>query len=316
MKAFGGLLFGAASLGATLFVALPAAAQSQEDDVQGLAACGNIDVSAEAQCKVEVQGGCLAKCEPLQVRAACAADLYVSCDGRCNAQLEASCQASCNIQDCTARCTANPGNFSCSADCEGSCEGSCDADCNAQAGDGEAKARCSASCRATCQGKCDASCQGTPPSASCEARCNASCQGSCTAKANVDCQVDCQADGYAQCEVDVSGGCKVQCQKPEGALFCDSSYVDAGNNLEQCIQALRSKFAINVDVSARGSANAECSNGQCTAEAEGEAEASCSVAEPGRCSPASSRLGWVAGGLGLGLLLSWRRRAQARTSAK
>jgi len=296
MKAFGGLLFGAASLGVTLLATSPARAQSQQDDVQGLAACGNIDVEASAQCRVEVEGGCLARCEPVQVRAACAADLYVRCetDG-CDVELP-ECQASCDIQGCAARCNVNPGNFSCSAECEGSCEGSCDAECNATAGDGEARARCQASCRATCQGKCDASCRGTPPSAQCEARCQASCQGSCRGRANIRCQADCQARGYATCEAELSGGCRVQCQKPEGALFCNGNYVDAGNNLNDCIDALRAKFAINVDVSARGSA--QCSNGVCTAE--GEAEASCAVAEPGRCAPATSRLGWVFGGLGLG----------------
>lgn len=311
MKAFGGLLLGAASLGVTLFTAAPASAQSGQDDVQGLAACGNIDIEAGAQCKVEVEGGCLAKCEPVEVRVACAAKLYAACDTDCKVQLP-DCQASCNIGDCSARCQADAGNFSCSADCEGSCSLNCDAECSARGGDGEAQGRCKASCEATCQGKCDASCQGTPPTASCEARCEASCQGSCSGRANIKCQADCQGEAYVKCETEVSGGCKVRCQQPEGALFCNSNYVDAGNNLDDCIDALRAKFAINVDVSARGSA--ECSNGQCTAE--GEAEASCAVAEPGRCGPSPSRAGWVLGGLGLGLALSLRRRAQARASTK
>ena len=35
----------------------------------GLADCGNIDVSAQAQCKVEVKGGCTAKCEAVSFEA-------------------------------------------------------------------------------------------------------------------------------------------------------------------------------------------------------------------------------------------------------
>ncbi|HEU4410983.1 MAG TPA: hypothetical protein VFS43_37365 [Polyangiaceae bacterium] len=306
MKAFGGLLFGAASLGVTLLAGSPALAA--QDDVQGLAACGNIDVEASARCEAQVGIECEANCTPPKVQLACAAELYAECDGRCQVELP-NCEVDCQ-GGCEADCNVNPGNFSCTAECEGSCDASCEGECSARGGDGEAQARCRASCRATCQGRCDASCRGTPPSADCRASCQASCQGSCSGRANIKCQADCQAGGYVECEGRISGGCRARCSQPEGALFCDTNYVDAGNNLQDCYNALRARF--DIQVSARGSA--ECSNGQCTAE--GEASASCSVAEPGRCSPAPSRLGWVAGGLGLGLVLSLRRRAQARTSAK
>lgn len=317
MKALGGLLFGVAALGASLLVAPPALAD--EDDVDGIAACNNIDVSAEAQCEVQVEGGCDVKCTPVSVQAACAANLYVGCNGTCKLEAEASCEASCNVTDCVAKCNVNPGEFRCSADCEASCSGSCDAECNAMAGDGEAKARCQASCSATCQGKCDASCTGTAPEASCQARCDASCKGSCSGKANIKCQAACQAKGSVECEARVTGGCKARCETPEGAIFCSGEYVDAGDNLKECINALYAKYAIKVNVSGSSSLSSQCSNGVCSfeAEAEGEVSASCSVADPGRCAPAgSSRLDWVAGGLGLGLLLSLRRRAQARTSTK
>ena len=53
-----------------LFLGLPNTAHA------GLDACGNIDVSASAQCELVTSGGCVAMCEPLAFEAACAGQLY------------------------------------------------------------------------------------------------------------------------------------------------------------------------------------------------------------------------------------------------
>lgn len=229
----------------------------------GIDACGDIYVEAEASCRVEVEGGCTAMCEPPRLEAQCAAELYANCEGQCSASASVDCTASCQ-SSCVADCEVDPGSFDCSASCNADCQGSCEAQCG---GDSE----CRASCEATCSAGCDARCSGTPPSATCEARCEASCEGSCEAQANIDCQVDCQAGGYVDCKADLQGGCEAQCQRPEGALFCDGQYVDAGNNLQECVAALEAQLNIQVDGYAEGS----CQPGSCSGEAGGSI--SCAV---------------------------------------
>jgi MYXO-CTERM domain-containing protein len=262
----------------------------------GLEACGNIDVSANATCKVETQGGCTAKCEPVNFELACAAKLEAQCNGECTATADVQCAATCKA-DCTGQCTANPGNLDCNASCEGRCDGDCEAKC---ASNGN-KSECVASCKACCSGHCDAQCTGKPPTASCEAKCEGSCQGSCEAKANVDCQVSCQSKLYAGCKSSLSGGCTTQCSKPEGALFCDGEYVDTGNNLQNCIDALNA--VLNVKVQASGSAS--CAGNECNAE--GTASASCASA------PATDGVngGAIFAGLGLVAVAATRRRKRA-----
>ena len=61
------------------FVAHPARA--------GIAACGNINIEATANCKAEVGVDCTAKCTPVSFEAACHGELEASCDGQCNATL-------------------------------------------------------------------------------------------------------------------------------------------------------------------------------------------------------------------------------------
>jgi len=107
--------------------------------------------------------------------------------------------------------------------------------------------------------------------AQCEAQCEASCEGSCEAQANIDCQVDCQAGGYVDCKADLQGGCEAQCERPEGALFCDGQYVDHGNNLEECVAALKAQLDVEVEGYAEGS----CMPGSCAGEAGGSI--SCAV---------------------------------------
>ena len=134
-----------------------------------------------------------------------------------------------------------------------------------------------ASCEATCSGSCDAECEGTPPSASCEAKCESSCSGSCEAEANLECQVECQTDGYLECTGRVTGGCEAACDTEEGALFCDGQYVDYGDNLDECVNALKDLFNIEVE----GYASAECEGNMCEAEAGGSASCAAGGARGG-----------------------------------
>lgn len=276
-----------AAFGAVTFIA-PRVAHA------GIEACGNIDVRAEAKCKVEAQGGCTAQCTPVKFEAACAGKLQVQCDGQCNATATVDCKGSCS-GDCKGSCEANPGSF----DCKGSCEGSCSADCSGKCSAAGNKGECEASCKATCSGSCDAKCEGTPPSATCEAKCQASCEGSCEGKANIDCQVACQSKGYAECKTSLEGGCKTKCTEPSGALFCDGQYVDTGNNLQNCVDALNAYLKVKVEAS--GSAG--CDGGTCSAE--GKASATCGAA-PG---DATGNTGlWLFGALGVVGAVAARRR--------
>jgi len=227
--------------------------------------CG-IDISAGSQCEMRVEGGCTASCTPVNFTAQCSADLYVGCNGMCTASVDVSCTTSCSAS-CEAQCQVEPAKFDCAASCQADCGASCDSRC-AGAADG---ARCRASCDSTCSGECDARCKATPPSADCKAKCDASCSGSCEADANMQCQIDCQAKSFVSCETDLQGGCVTECSKPEGALFCDGQYVDVGDKLDQCVADLKSLFQIEVKGYATG--NAQCSNGECTAE--GKAGFSC-----------------------------------------
>jgi hypothetical protein len=251
----------------------------------GIEACNNIDVRANAQCKIETSGGCTAQCEPVRFEAACAGKLTASCDGECSGSASIECKGSCE-GTCKGQCEANPGSFDCQGSCSASCDADCDAQCSGSASGNSASGSCKASCRANCSAKCDAKCTGTPPSATCEGKCQASCEGSCSGQASAKCQIDCQAKLEGTCKADLEGGCKARCQQPEGALFCDGQYVDTGNNMQNCIDALRA--ALNIQV--QGSASAECSGNQCT----GEAEGSVSCAASPRGAPVLPQLALLA----------------------
>jgi hypothetical protein len=242
-----------------------------------LSDCGNIDIQANAQCTMEVSGGCTAQCTPINFQASCSASLQAQCSGGCTASASASCTGSCDT-NCNASCTANPGTFNCEGSCEADCSGNCQAQCASDANQSECTATCKTNCGANCHGQCS----GTPPSASCQAQCQASCSGSCTAQANVSCDVKCQESGYASCEANLTGGCQAQCQAPQGALFCDGQYVDVGNNLDKCVNDL--KNLLNIQVS--GYAYGSCSGNTCQGTAGGSA--SCGQIAPG--GPASSGL--------------------------
>jgi hypothetical protein len=259
-------------LAAFAFACASPALLAGEAHAQSLKSCGDINVQANAECEVvPPSASCEAQCTPLNVQAACAAKLTAECEGECNATAELDCHASCEA-DCTGQCNVDPGKFECNASCQASCEGDCSGHCAASGN----RAECEASCKANCTGSCNASCDIERPKVDCMAECKASCDGSCHAKANAECQIDCQADLYAKCKVDVEGGCKVDCMSQQGALFCSGQYVDHGNNLQECVDALRAQLNARVTWQAEG--DSSCGNGSCMAE--GSASASCSVPTP------------------------------------
>ncbi|MFP6684135.1 MAG: hypothetical protein VB934_05450 [Polyangiaceae bacterium] len=266
---------------AGLLLSVPASAGN-------IGACGDINVEASANCEVLIEGGCTAKCEPINFSAAC----YVDCSGSgCDIDIEVGCDIECE-GECGVSCDLDPGKF----DCQASCELDCEAGCSGQCTSSNDKTTCEGSCKATCSGECSASCDVVLPSADCTAKCDASCKGSCKAEANIDCQIDCQAG----CAAELTGGCELECSKPEGALFCDGQYIDHGGNLDACVNALRDLLDIEVS----GYASASCDNGECSAEAGGSV--SCATV-PG---PAGGDLvAWLAMvAMGGGLSLARRRR--------
>lgn len=270
----------------TTLVGVPTTARA------GIEACGDIHIEAEAECVVESGVACEAQCTPLSVEAQCAAELELACAGECNAEISAGCTASCEAS-CYADCTLDPGAFDCQASCYGDCEARAMASCSTS------DSECMASVEATCEAECSASCNVEAPSLDCQAECQASCEGSCYADANIGCQIDCQAGGYAECKVDIEGGCQAECDIGEGALFCDGSYIDHGNNLEECVDSLIAYLDAHVD----GYAEASCADGRC--EAAAGATITCSVdPEPSR---GIGGLFAILGILGWGL--SRRRRA-------
>jgi hypothetical protein len=90
---------------------------------------------------------------------------------------------------------------------------------------------------------------------------------------NAQCNIDCQARGEAQCEADVQGGCTAQCSKPSGALFCNGQFVETGDQIQSCIDALKAELNITVTADASGS----CSGNSC--EGTASASAKCALAE-------------------------------------
>jgi hypothetical protein len=267
----------------------------------GLAACGNINVQANATC--EVKADCTASCTPISMELSCEGQLYANCSGQCTVQADASCTGTCQA-DCTGKCTANPGSFDCQGSCQASCEGNCGADCNshctANPGEANCDAECKASCKGRCQGDCSVSCQGTPPSATCDAKCTGACKGQCTAHVNADCQAKCNAGAYGTCQTNMQGKCTASCSSNNG-VFCNGQYVDSGNNLQNCIDALNA--ILNVKVSG----SASCSGSSC--QAEGKASAGCATAPVRGSRGLGSAAGLVAA---LGALVVARRRRGAR----
>ena len=251
-----------------------------------LSACGDIHVEAEAKCEVIAPGvECTGKCTPVSVRAACAAKLEASCTGGCDELPSVDCQGECT-GGCEARCDKlEPGEFDCQADCSADCSGSCEGNCEAS----KDAAQCEASCQASCDVHCQGSCDVDLPQADCSADCEASCKGSCDVDANLDCEADCQAMGFADCETEVQGGCDVACKSEGGALFCDGQYVDHGDHLQECVDAL--KAALNIEVETH--AEAACSGNACQASASAKiTPGNVCAASPSRRSTGSS-VAWL-----------------------
>jgi len=279
-----------------LVLTLLAAPTAQAD----LSACGDIHVEAEGMC--EVSGGveCKAQCTVTAVVAACAARLHAQCEPMCAELPSADCSGECT-GGCDASCTDfEPGEF----DCQGECTGSCTADCAGRCEAADDQARCEASCTASCDGRCQGSCDGVPPSADCMAACEGSCEGSCDVDANLDCEAGCEADLYAGCEGELQVDCEAACEHEDGALFCDGHYVDHGDNLASCLDAL----AEELNIMASGSSEASCGDGECSAMAEGKVSSSCAVSAPGHGRSTSGLLA-----LGLLVLLPLRRRYHDRS---
>lgn len=277
----------ASSLGLGTFVA--------EASAQDLSACGNMYVSAEAECTYVPEQECKAQCTPVHLEAACAAELSVDCNGECRLEAQASCTASCS-GECMADCMVDPGKLDCSANCQATCGADCKASCRSKGG-----AHCEASCEANCAGSCNAKCDVVPPSASCQAKCQASCSGSCQADANFDCQVECQADGYVDCQADLKGGCELECtENPDGGLFCDSQFVKSPS-VDECVAAIEAVLDIEVKASASGSSSCDDAG---TCRTEGKADFSCSALPMG----GAGGSGLLASVFGLGAALTWRRR--------
>ena len=262
----------------------PRSASAQD----GLAACGNIHVEAQAQCEVVPPSvDCESMCTPTSVRATCSARLAAECSGSCDELPSVDCSGEC-MADCSAQCTVDPGKFDCRGACEADCSGHCEAGCAANAD----QAGCMAMCQGSCSASCDGSCDVDLPEADCDAGCEASCHGSCEVETNLDCQLQCQTDAHADCEAEVTGGCKVDCESQEGALFCDGQYVDHGDNLQQCLDALQ-----NLNVQVEGEAHASA-----------HGSASCGVTQPGK--HGESSLAW--GMLGSMLFLARQRKRDTR----
>lgn len=236
-----------------------------------LADCGNINVEANAQCKLDTGLSCKAECTPVS----CSAALYASCQGTCNV-VPPSCDVSCS-GTCEGQCNGS-ASFDCSANCQGTCGGSCDSQCTTHCQNDSDQTtcmtNCNASCNATCQGECDATCNANTD-VSCSGKCQASCQGSCNASARIDCQASCQADGYLRC----TGGCQADCETTGGGgLFCSGQYVDVGGDLKSCVDAIEA--ALNIHVSGYANGSASCSGNTCQAEA--NAGVSCALDRLGK----------------------------------
>ena len=233
--------------------------------------CGNFNFAAGATCKIEVSGGCTADCSPLSFEAACT--------GMCNASSNTTC-----VDDCGTTCIAmcDPAALDCFVGCHAECDDPTIAACKQKHPTDD----CAKTARAQCDVHCKDSCQ-VPPS-NCQEHCTKCCTGSCTTQVNFDCDFSCFAD--------VRGGCEVQCQKPEGGIFCNGQYVHT-SDVAACIRYLATQ-GINVDVSAQGSARCDLHGCDSVTSSKG-----CSLSRSSP--PPGGTLAWALAGL---LAAMWRTR--------
>jgi MYXO-CTERM domain-containing protein len=67
------------------------------------------------------------------------------------------------------------------------------------------------------------------------------------------------------CKGDYVDTCTTQCSQSGGALFCDGSYIDVGDNLNDCVTAVNGIVTTKVTVSLSVVATASCTDGTCKA---------------------------------------------------
>lgn len=238
---------------ASLVVLLAAGAMPGRAAAQsGLEACGNISLALQADCALEPPGlDCETQCTPVTVRQTCASKLQTICAPQCTQEVVETEVQVCR-QSCITECQVDPGSFQCQASCDTRCGGACTTRCAASAN----RARCESACRATCSASCGAECRIVLPSASCESKCQPSCHAEVQAEVRLECQIACQEQKFEVCEDELIGGCQTDCRGRQGALFCDGQFVDSGDNLKQCIQALQ-----NLNITVEGSASFNASGG-------------------------------------------------------
>jgi hypothetical protein len=58
------------------------------------------------------------------------------------------------------------------------------------------------------------------------------------------CELDCELDCDASCRTELKGTCEASCTGVDAALFCDGQYVDTGNNLQNCLDALKATLKL------------------------------------------------------------------------
>jgi hypothetical protein len=265
-------------LSAVAFIGIASASRIARAD---LSDCGDISLEADADCTVvPPTAGCDVMCTPISVRAACSAKLAASCEASCDKLPSVACSGRC-VADCTGQCTVDPGKFDCEAACRADCDGQCSAQCEGKSDKVGCMAQCNGACSVSCKGSCDVKL----PDADCDAKCQAGCEGSCKVDTNFDCQASCQSKGYAKCQADVQGSCKAKCKAKEGALFCDGQFVDNGDNLDMCIDALKAAFNAKVSVKAESHGESACDGGTCEASGSARVSSDCSNSRAG--SPAN-----------------------------
>jgi hypothetical protein len=263
-----------------------AAADARADDAGQAGPCGRFDFRAGIACEIKVSGGCSADCSSFKFEAACS--------GGCTSMSTTTC-----VDDCGTQCikTCDPALLDCFVGCHAECDDPTFMQCQQKHPTDD----CQTTARAQCDVHCKDSCKVQP--SSCSEHCTKCCTGSCDTQVNFDCDFSCFAE--------VKGGCDVQCQRPEGAIFCNGQYVNA-SDVQACISYLATQ-GINVDASARGSVT--CDLNGC--HAEGDASAGLNVppiaqaAAKGCALTPGSADSTGAGGVGLALsflFMAQRRR--------
>jgi MYXO-CTERM domain-containing protein len=89
--------------------------------------------------------------------------------------------------------------------------------------------------------------------------------------------VQCQETSFDTCKTDYESTCKTQCSQPTGALFCNGSYVDVGNSLTDCVDALNAVLTSKIDISITGSGSTTCSGNECTSTGTTTTKATCAA---------------------------------------